>query len=158
MLEAWRRRAIVRIWIMRFSLPEDGGRRPLQTTLGVLAGIPFATGIVDIMAGPDMLPGGSNHVTASLDSEFRFASTFWCAVGPLIWSQLSRIDDDSPVLPLAIGTVFLGGFARSQSWRVRGRPHAVFVGATALELIGMPIVLAWHRHVVRQARAARRMS
>jgi hypothetical protein len=31
----------------------------------------------------------------------------------------------------------------------------VFVGATALELIGMPIVIMWHRKVVAKAKAAR---
>jgi hypothetical protein len=139
---------------MRFAMPSDRGRRALQVTVGILAGIPFATGVVDIVAGPDLLPGGTNEITASLDSEFRFASTFWCAVGPLMWSQLSRIEDDSPVLPLTMVTVFVGGLARSRSWRVRGRPHAIFVGATGLELIGMPIMLAWHRQVVRTARNA----
>jgi hypothetical protein len=71
-----------------------------------------------------------------------------------MWSQLSRIEDDSPVLPLTMATVFAGSLARSRSWRVRGRPHAIFVGATALELIGMPIVLAWHHQVVRRTRTS----
>jgi Domain of unknown function (DUF4345) len=140
--------------VMRPSMPDDGGRRELQYTLGVLATIPFTTGLVDIVAGSDLLPGGSNEITASLDSEFRFASTFWCAVGPVIWSQLRRVDADSPVLPLTMATVFLGGLARSRSWAVRGRPHAVFIGATALELIGMPVVFTWHRHVVNRSRVA----
>jgi hypothetical protein len=139
---------------MDYSMPEDGGRRALQLTLGVLASIPFATGVVDVVAGSDLLPGGTSDITASLDSEFRFASTFWCAVGPIIWSQLSEVEDESPVLPLTMTTVFLGGLARARSWRARGRPHPIFVGATALELIGMPILLAWHRRVVRAARTS----
>jgi hypothetical protein len=33
------------------------------------------------------------------------------------------------------------------SWRKNGRPNAAFVAATALELVGMPIILAWHNRV-----------
>lgn len=130
----------------------DGGRRPLQVVLAVLATIPIATGSADILAGPDVLPGGSGDTTPSLDSAFRFASTFWLAVGPIIWSQLPRVESDSPVLPLTVGTVFVSGLARLRSWQQRGRPHPVFVGAIALELIGMPIVLVWQRKVVARAR------
>jgi Domain of unknown function (DUF4345) len=80
--------------------PSDGGRRALQVVLAVLATIPFARGAVDILAGSDLLPGGASYTTASLDSEFRFASTFWLAVGPVVWSQVPRVASDSPVLPL----------------------------------------------------------
>lgn len=119
-------------------------------TVATLGTIPFATGLLDIVAGPDSIPGGAGTITSSLDSEFRFASTFWAAVGPVLWSQVPNIDGNSPVLPVALGTVFAGGFARLLSWRSAGRPHPVFVGATALELVGMPLVLAWHRAVVRR--------
>jgi Domain of unknown function (DUF4345) len=135
--------------------PSDGGRRALQVVLAALATIPFATGSVDILAGPDVIPGGSSDTTPSLDSAFRFSSTFWLAVGPIIWSQLPRVESDSPVLPLTVGTVFASGLARLRSWQQRGRPHPLFVGAIALELIGMPIILAWQRKVVRANRVHR---
>jgi hypothetical protein len=137
------------------SPSSDGGRRALQLVLGVLATIPVATGSADILAGPGVLPGGSSNTTPSLDSAFRFSSAFWLAVGPVVWSQLTRVASDSPVLPLTLGTVFVGGVARLRSWQQRGRPHPVFVGAIAIELIGMPIVFAWQRKVVARANRVR---
>jgi hypothetical protein len=132
----------------------DGGRRALQVVMAVLATIPFARGAVDVLGGSDRLPGGPGDTTASLDSEFRFVSTFWLAVGPVVWSQLPRVASDSPVLPLTLGTIFVGGLARLRSWQQRGRPHPLFVGAIALELIGMPVVLVWQRKVVARAKRA----
>jgi hypothetical protein len=121
--------------------------------LAVLAAIPFASGIAAAVAGPRALPGGRSEVTASADSEYRFASTFWGSISVIIWSQLARVERDSPVLPSVMGVVFLGGLARLRSWQQRGRPHPVFVAAIMLELIGMPLFLAWQRKVVSKARS-----
>lgn len=129
----------------------DGGRRAFQVTLGVLSGIPLASGLAGVLVGPGTLPGGENQVTATLDGEYRFVNVFWLAVAPLIWSQLPKVERDSPVLPLVMGTVFAGGVARVVSWRRTGRPQAAFVPAIALELIGMPVAAVWHRRIVRRA-------
>jgi hypothetical protein len=36
--------------------------------------------------------------------------------------------------------------------RSDGRPHPLFVGAIALELIGMPLLVAWQAKVDRRSR------
>jgi len=100
---------VCQIYNMTNSTHHDGGRRKLQVALAILAGIPFVTGLSDIIAGPATLPGDHHRVDASLDSEFRFASTFWMAVAPVIWSTLPRVERESTVLRLTLGTVFLGG-------------------------------------------------
>lgn len=62
----------------RVALPKagDGGRRQLQVTLGVLAGIPFESGLAGMLIGPAVLPGDNSRIGASLGSEYRYANAF----------------------------------------------------------------------------------
>ncbi len=125
-------------------------RRGLQWTLGVLAAIPVASAAGEIIRGPQGVPGGSPDVTPTVDSSLRYANVFKFAVGPVIWSQLGRVER-SPAVSFAVTTIAIGGLARLRSWQQRGRPHPITVGAIALETIGGPILLAWQRHLSAKA-------
>ena len=127
---------------------QSGSRRRLQWTLGVLAAIPVASAIGEILRGPQGVPGGSPDVTPTVDSSLRYANAFKLAVGPVMWSQLARVEQ-SPAETFALSTIFLGGLARLRSWQQRGRPHPVTVAAIALETIGVAGLLAWQRNHVR---------
>ena len=124
----------------------NGSRRRLQWTLGVLAAIPVASATGEILRGAQGVPGSSPDVVATVDSSLRYANVFKFAVGPVIWSQLGRVER-SPALSFAAATIAFGGLARLRSWQQRGRPHPITVGAVALETIGVPILLAWQRHL-----------
>ncbi len=126
-------------------------RRALQVVLGVLAAIPVATGALGAVGGPSRVPGGpgSGDRSPSLESEYRFTNVFWTATGPLLWWTLPRLEQRAGTTRALLTTVALGGVARLNAWRATGRPHPVFVAATALELVGMPAALAWHRRVTR---------
>ena len=124
----------------------SSSRRRLQWTLAVLAAVPMASAAGEIMRGPQGVPGGSPDVTSTVDSSLRYANVFKFAVGPMIWSQLTHVEQSS-TLSFALSTIFIGGLARMGSWQQRGRPHPVTVGAIALETVGVPILIAWQRRV-----------
>jgi Domain of unknown function (DUF4345) len=127
-----------------------GSRRRLQWTLGVLAAIPVVSASGEILLGAQGVPGGSPDVIPTVDSSLRYANVFKFAVGPVIWSQLGRVER-SPALTFAAATIAIGGLARLRSWQQRGRPHPISVGATALETVGVPILLAWQRSISTSA-------
>ncbi|WP_081792206.1 DUF4345 domain-containing protein [Rhodococcus wratislaviensis] len=132
----------------RFASHRGGSptRRGLQWSLAVLAAIPMASAAGEVLRGPQGVPGGSPDVIPTVDSALRYANVYKFAVGPVIWSQLARVER-SPALTFALSTVFIGGLARLRSWQQRGRPHPVTVAAIVLEIVGIPIALAWQRRV-----------
>ena len=127
----------------------SGSRRRLQWTLGALAAIPVASASGEILRGPQGVPGGSPDVMPTVDSALRYANVFKLAAGPVMWSQLGRVEQ-SPVVTFALSTIFVGGLARLRSWQQRGRPHPITVSAIALETIGVAGLLAWQRRLSSQ--------
>ncbi len=128
----------------------SSSRRGLQRTLAVLAVIPVASAIGEIVRGPQGVPGGSPDVVPTVDSALRYANVFKFAVGPVMWSQLARVEQSSAVT-FALSTIFVGGLARLRSWQQRGRPHPISVAAIALETIGVAGLLAWQRRLSSKA-------
>jgi len=131
----------------------DGGRKALQIVLGTLSLIPFASGAAGVLVGPRALPGVDGPVPTDLDSEYRYVHAMWFTAAPILWRALPRIEGEAAAVQAVSAAVFLGGVARLVSWRVSGRPHPVLVGATALELVGIPVLVAWQKRVARLARA-----
>jgi Domain of unknown function (DUF4345) len=121
--------------------------------MGALAGIPFASGLMGMVMGPKTLPGDSSEVMPTLDSEYRFINAFWFSIAPIIWSTLPRVEKETTKLRLIMGIVFAGGLARLVSWRRTGRPHPVFLGAIAIELVGMPIMAVWQNRLAARGQS-----
>ncbi|QDQ95407.1 DUF4345 domain-containing protein [Rhodococcus sp. WB9] len=119
-------------------------RRGLQWTLAFLAAAPMISGAREVLWGARGVPGGSPDISSTVDGELRYANVFKIAVGPVILSQLSLVER-SPIVDVALGTVFLGGLARLLSWQQRGRPHPSSLVALGLETAVAPALIAWRR-------------
>lgn len=122
----------------------------MQRTLAVLAAIPMASAIAEILRGAQGVPGGSPDVLPTVDSSLRYANVFKLAVGPVMWSQLGGIEQSSTVT-LTLSAIFAGGLARLRSWQQRGRPHPITVSAIALETVGVAGLLVWQRRLSANA-------
>lgn len=125
-------------------------RAAFQWTLGILSAIPMGSAALEILQGPQGVPGGSPEVVPTVDSALRYANAFKLAAGVTILRELGHIERSSAAT-FALSTVVVGGLARIASWRQRGRPHPAIVGAIALETIGVPILLIWKRRLSSKA-------
>jgi hypothetical protein len=110
----------------------------------------MASAIGEIARGAQGVPGGSPEVVPTVDSSLRYANVFKLAVGPVMWSQLARVEQSSTIT-FALSTIFVGGLVRVRSWQQSGRPHPITVSAIVLETVGVGILLAWKRRVSTNA-------
>lgn len=127
-------------------------RRGLQLVLAFLGTVAVVSGLSGMVAGPAVLPG-AGPVDATVDSEFRFTNSFWWVAGLLVWWSVPRVERATTVLRMTLGAAFVGGLARLIAVAVSGWPHPVFIGALAIELVIVPLVLWWQARVVRATRS-----
>jgi len=120
--------------------------RLLIVVLAVLGAVPVATGLLAIVGGPTVAPGGG-PTTPSIDSEYRFVNVFWLAAGLVLWWTLRRASERALVTRVVLVIAATGGIARLISVLVVGWPHPVFVGTIGLELVVVPLVIWWHSRV-----------
>jgi hypothetical protein len=122
----------------------------LLSTVAVLGAIPVATGMLGMIGGPERAPGGA-PTTASVDSEYRFVNVFWTAAGVLLWWTIRRPHERAQATRVVLGAAAFGGLPRLLSIVRRGLPHPVFQATIGLELIVVPLVIAWHARVFPSA-------
>jgi hypothetical protein len=127
----------------------DRQLRNLKIVVRALTAVPVLSGLTGIAAGPSALPGDRSAFDPTADSEYRFTNAVWLVIAPLIWSALRNAEYQTSQLRIIGGGIILGGLARLRSWRQTGRPHPLMLAAIALELVGIPSLLAWHTRIVR---------
>jgi Domain of unknown function (DUF4345) len=127
-------------------------KRPLQVATGILGVIPVATGLIGLLGLRDPLYVRFGVVpNAALDSNLRFFSGLWLGLGIALYVILPRIERHGAVFRAFWGMIFLGGVGRLVSWLDAGAPPSPFFGVIALELVGAPLFVLWHRRIEARA-------
>jgi hypothetical protein len=127
-------------------------KRALQITMGTLALIPVTTGLVGLLGLRDPLYVRFGVVpNVVLDSNLRFFAGVWLGVGVTLFVILRRIERHGPIFRALWAMIFLGGLGRVLSIVDAGWPPVPFLGVLALELLGAPLFVLWHRRVELRA-------
>ncbi len=138
--------------------------KAFKTVVLLLAALAIVTGAADMLLG---VPGqaalgvqlsAEAANDAVLNSQFRFLAAIWLGLGLLLCLCVFRLERYGPVLDGALAIVFLGGIGRILALVDQGFPDTVFsigpvVLAIAVEIVGMPALIGWHRKV-RRARGS----
>jgi hypothetical protein len=123
-------------------------KRPLQIALGVLGIIPVTTGLVGLLGLRDPLYVHFGVVpNIVLDSNLRFFGGLWLGVGVTLFVLLRRIERHGTTFRAFWAMIFLGGVGRILSVVDAGVPPPPFLGVLALELVGAPLFVLWHRRI-----------
>lgn len=120
--------------------------RAIRAVLVPLGAVATGTGALVALRGTAAIPGGA-PTTASTDSVLRFYAVWWAAQGPAAWRLARDPALDRRQLQAVCATTFLGGLARLAAARASGRPHPLFQGLTAAELLLPPVLLALRRRL-----------
>jgi hypothetical protein len=125
----------------------SAGERGLQIVFAALGVTAVLTGLVDIVGGPEALPGES-AVGDTADNAFRFNAAFWVAFGVAALWLVPRLLAETTAVRWLAGALFLGGVARVISLIDVGEPHELFLALMGVELLLPPVIVVWQSRLV----------
>ena len=125
-------------------------KRRLQIISAVLSAIRVITGVVGMLGISDPLYTSlSLPPNTLLDSNLRFFGGVWLGVGVAMYSIIPNIEQQTGLFRALWGMIFMGGIGRLISMLVVGLPPVPFVGFTALEIVGAPLIVLWQARVAK---------
>jgi hypothetical protein len=116
-------------------------RRFLQVALALLGVVALCTGLAQMIAGADAVVG-VEVADESAESELRFLSAFWAALGCVSLWLVPRVETQPMAVRAVAAALFAGGIARVISLISVGAPHPLLTVLMAIELIAPPIIIA----------------
>jgi hypothetical protein len=122
----------------------------LQLASALLGAIPIMTGIIGMFGISDPLYASAGLPPSTvLDSNLRFFSGVWLGLGVAMYWIIPTIEKQTLLFRALWGMIFIGGIGRLISMLMVGLPPAPFIGFTALEIVGAPLLVLWQSRVSR---------
>lgn len=125
-------------------------RRLLQGVIAATCTVSLSASVTSILRGPAWLMD-YGYVSTDLDSHFRYLSGLLLAIAIGFLTCMPRIEQKGPRLRLLAAIVVVGGLARAYSWGVAGMPSPGHLGGLTIELVIVPVVVAWQWSFARRA-------
>jgi hypothetical protein len=125
-------------------------KRGLQIVSAILCAIPIATGVSSMFGVGDPLYA-SAHLSQNLllDSNLRFFGGLWLGLGLAMAWMIPNIERQTVLFRALWAMIFIGGLGRLISMLAMGAPPAPFIGFTALEIVGAPLVVLWQARLAK---------
>jgi hypothetical protein len=124
-------------------------RRGLQTVLSVMGAVAALEGARGVLRGTDQVLDGG-RVSANVDSEYRFYSSWYFVVGVLLL-RAARHPESATTMVRAAGTgSFVAACGRVLSMRSQGPPHPLQKVLMAVEFAIPALIVPWQATVARK--------
>lgn len=123
-------------------------RRALQAVVAIACLVPLATGGISVMRGPGWL-GHTVSVPTDLDSQFRYVSGIFFALGLAFVTCIRAIERKGARFRLLGTLVVAGGLSRALSWAMVGAPSSGHQLGLVMELGVVPLLMLWQGRVAR---------
>ncbi|MBZ6382373.1 DUF4345 domain-containing protein [Sphingomonas sanguinis] len=126
-------------------------RRALQVVVAIACLVPLGIGGISVVRGPDWL-GHAPVIPTDLDSQFRYVSGIFFALGLAFTSCVPAIERKGARFRLLGLLVVVGGLARMLSWASIGAPSVGHRFGLVMELGVVPLLMLWQARVARATR------
>lgn len=123
-------------------------RRALQLVVAIACLVPLAIGGISIVRGPGWL-GHAPVVPADLDSQFRYVSGIFFALGLAFTTCVPGIERKGARFRLLGLLVAAGGLARLLSSMTVGAPSTGHQLGLVMELGVVPLLMLWQARIAR---------
>ncbi|MBB4278365.1 DUF4345 domain-containing protein [Rhizobium mongolense] len=128
----------------------------LSMIVRILCLVPVLTGLLDVVigshslaiAGMKMPPGVLENPV--LESQVRFFGMIWIGWGLALWRTSGELRANAGWFRGLLGILFLSGLARAAAALQFGLPGGALNAAIIAELVGVPLLLAWHTTLLRK--------
>lgn len=128
-------------------------KRLLQSVVALACLVPLTAGGMGVLLGPEWLRG-VDAPAADIDSHFRYLSGIFLGVGIAFTSCVPAIEEKGPRFRLLGALVIGGGLARLLSLVSVGVPSTGHLLGLGMELLVVPLLLAWQAGLARRTREA----
>ena len=140
---------------MRQRMKASTERRFLQAAVAAACLVPLTMATFSLSEGPAILRGVRDPVPVDLDSHFRYLSGLFLGVGIGFASCIASIERRTGRFRLLGSIVVAGAAARLLSLLLAGVPSAGHLFGLAMELVVVPLLIAWQARVARRCEPPR---
>lgn len=121
----------------------------LKLAIRVLSILAFATGVIDMFAGVQLLIAGGGRLASVVDdpvlnSQVGFWGAIWFGFGVIMWRTSSRLRAEAGLFRILCGIIALSGLARLRAAFAYGLPGAVLTVAMIVEPGAGAGFFLWH--------------
>jgi hypothetical protein len=125
-------------------------KRSLQIVLLVLVGIMTVAGLQGVLGGASTVLGGNEH-SPNVDSEFRFYSVWYAAMGVMLLRAIRRVETAAFEVRMVGAGFFLAALGRLLSIGADGSPHGYYIALMVIEFLIPIVIVPWQAVVAKRA-------